>query len=60
MAHRYTLIRGIFRSLMRERRAWPVGSDEYDWRTRACRKYVWTIRGIPPVCWPELEKYHAN
>ena len=40
-----------FRRLMRERRAFPVGSPDHKYRTRAARKLVWTIRGVPVAEW---------
>jgi len=42
-----------FRQMMRERRAFPRGSVEREWRTRAARKYVWMMRRIPVCEWPQ-------
>lgn len=43
--------REIFRALMAERRQWPHGSADWMYRTRAARKLVWLIRGIPENQW---------
>jgi hypothetical protein len=47
------ILRRGFRQMMQERKAWPQGSAEWLWRTRAARKMVWAFRGIPVVRWPE-------
>lgn len=44
----------LFRRLMRERRGHVIGSAEHEWRTRAARKYVWLMRGVPTNQWSEL------
>ena len=40
-----------FRQIMRERRYYKRGTPEHDWRTRAARKFVWIIRGVPTSEW---------
>lgn len=40
-----------FRQLMRERRAFPVGTPDHEYRTRAARKIVWLMRGVPVGEW---------
>lgn len=45
--------RDHFRALMRERRHFPPGSLEHEWRTRAARKLAWMVRGIPTTEWTE-------
>lgn len=47
--------RDHFRQTMRERRQYDPSSEEYQWRTRAARKYVWLIRGVPTMCWGQME-----
>jgi len=42
-----------FRRIMAERRRFPPGSADYDYRTRAARKYVWIMRGVPTTEWPK-------
>lgn len=42
-----------FRALMAERRKWPKGSVDHNYRTRAARKLVWIIRRVPTTEWPE-------
>ena len=42
----------LFHRMMQERRKYPRGSIEWDWRTRAARKYVWMMRKVPTCCWP--------
>lgn len=39
------------RQCLSERRAYPKGSLDWQYLTRAGRKYVWTIRGIPTTEW---------
>lgn len=46
-------MRQHFRQLMHERRDWPRGSAEWEWRTRAARKYLWIHRGVPANQWTE-------
>lgn len=45
--------RDHFHAIMRERRAWPVGSADWDYRTRAARKLYWMIRGVPVIEWED-------
>lgn len=40
-----------FYALMRERRLWPPGSSDWEYRSRAARKLVWIIKGIPADAW---------
>ena len=42
-----------FRLMLRERRAFPMDSLDYEWRTAAARKYLWLMRGIPVKEWTE-------
>ena len=42
-----------FRALMRERRHFPRGHPEHEWRTRAARKFALIVRGVPASKWPE-------
>ncbi|WP_210402370.1 hypothetical protein [Thioclava sp. DLFJ4-1] len=37
--------------MIRERRAYPVGSSDWEWRTSAARKYIWMSFGIPVNKW---------
>lgn len=46
-------LRENFMGLMAERRQYERGTPEHDWRTRAARKFVWIMRGIPTMEWPE-------
>lgn len=41
-----------FLQMMRERRRYPPTSPEWEWRTRAARKFVWLMRGVPTQEWP--------
>lgn len=43
----------FFLQMMRERRHYAPGSAEWTWRTRAARKYVWMLRGVPVREWVE-------
>jgi hypothetical protein len=43
----------VFREIMRDRRIWRRGSAEYEYLTRAARKLVWIMRGIPVMEWKE-------
>lgn len=43
----------LFRLMMAERRHFPRGSLEHEWRTRAARKYVWLMRAVPTTEWSE-------
>jgi hypothetical protein len=45
--------RAAFRAIMVERRQWPPGSADYEYRTRAARKLVWIMRGVPVDQWGE-------
>jgi len=45
--------RDYFKELMAERRMFRRGTAEHNWRTRAARKYVWLMRGIPTKEWVE-------
>ena len=40
-----------FRRLMVERKAFPPGSPDHEYRTRAARKLVWMMRGVPVTEW---------
>ena len=40
-----------FHQMMCERRMYPRGSQEWNWRTRSARKYVWLMRGVPVMEW---------
>ena len=40
-----------FHRLMRERRSFAAGSPDHDYRTRAARKMVWLMRGVPAGEW---------
>lgn len=42
-----------FIALMAERRAWPRGSADHEYRSRAARRLVWIIRKVPAACWPQ-------
>ena len=43
--------KSAFLALMRERKAFPAGSGDHEYRTRAARKLVWIMRGIPVAEW---------
>jgi hypothetical protein len=45
--------RDHFRALMADRRAWPKGSADHEYRSRAARRLVWIIRKVPAACWPQ-------
>lgn len=45
--------RSLFKQMMTERRQYPRGSSDFEWRTRAARKYVWLMRGVPSAEWRE-------
>ncbi len=45
--------RELFRLMLRDRRAFPKGSLDWEWRTAAARKYMWMMRGIPVMEWTE-------
>lgn len=40
-----------FRALMADRRNWPRGSSDHEYRSRAARRLVWIIKGIPVDAW---------
>lgn len=42
-----------FRLMLRERRAFPMDSPEWEWRTAAARKYLYLMRGVPALEWRE-------
>ena len=42
------------RQMLHERRMFPHGSLEWEWRTRAARKYIAIIRGVPANEWGNL------
>ena len=44
-------IKTEFHNLMRERRSFATGSPDHDYRTRAARKLVWLMRGVPAGEW---------
>ena len=46
--------RDYFLQMMRERRQYMRGSAEYEWRTKAARKYVWIMRDIPVSEWKDM------
>ena len=41
------------RKLLAERRAFPPGSPDHDYRTRAARKLVWIMRGVQVTEWQQ-------
>lgn len=43
--------RAAFHQMLTERRAYPPGSPDHSYRTRAARKLVWLMRGIPVSKW---------
>ena len=43
--------RAVFRRMMAERRAHRRDSLEHEWRTNACRKYLWLMLGVPVNEW---------
>lgn len=45
--------RTIFRALMAERRSYLRGTPDHEYRTRAARKIVWIMRGVPATEWRE-------
>lgn len=46
------MARAEFHRMMRERRAFAPGSTDHNYRTRAARKLVWLMRGVPVKDWP--------
>lgn len=47
----YPYFRTHFRQMLRERRAYKVGSPDWEYRTRAAMKYLWMMRGVPNNQW---------
>ena len=45
--------RDHFRAIMADRRAFAPGTLDHDYRTRAARKLVWLMRGVPSSVWKE-------
>ncbi len=43
--------RGMLRLMLAERRVFPPGSLDWQWRTSAAWKYVNLIRGVPVDQW---------
>lgn len=43
----------LFHQMMRERREFPRGSLDWEWRTRAARKLAWIALGVPTTQWTE-------
>lgn len=41
------------RQMLSERRQFSHNSLDYQWRTRAARKYIWSLRGVPPQEWTQ-------
>lgn len=46
---------GILRETLRERRRFPKGSPDFEYRTTACRKMIWWMRDIPTSQWDAME-----
>lgn len=44
-------IRDHFRAALRDRRAFPRDSLDWQYRTRAARKYLLMLRGVAPNEW---------
>lgn len=42
-----------FLRVMAERRDYERGSPDHEYRSRAARKLVWIMRGIPAARWTE-------
>ena len=42
-----------FRAVMAERRTFQRGTPDHAYRSRAARKLIWIIRGIPALEWEE-------
>jgi hypothetical protein len=47
------MTRAPFRAMMAERRAYARGTPDHTYRTRAARKMLWTMRGVPVDRWGE-------
>lgn len=45
--------KAALRRMLTERRRFDKDSMDYEWRTRAARKYVWMLRGVPVLEWPQ-------
>lgn len=43
--------RAVFRRTMADRRAYRRDSYEHQYRTAACRKFVWLMLGVPVNQW---------
>lgn len=43
--------REIAQRLLNERAAFPVGSPDWEYRTRAAWKLIWLMRGVPAAEW---------
>ena len=43
--------RANFRTMLRERRAHPQGSLDWQWRTAAARTYLRILRKVPTTEW---------
>jgi hypothetical protein len=43
--------RHLFRRMLRERRAFPPGSPDWNYRTRAARTYLDILRRVPTTEW---------
>lgn len=44
--------RDHFRAVMADRRQWPRGSMDHEYRTRAAAKLLLIIRDVPTTEWP--------
>ena len=53
--NRSKIHKALFREQMRDRRDWPRGSPDWEYRTRAATKYYWLYIGKPPNQW-NMEK----
>lgn len=49
-------IREYFRETMAKRRTFERGSLDWEYRTRAAKRFVWLMRGVPTCEWEEREK----
>lgn len=43
----------LLKQMLRERKQFPRGSLDHEWRSAAARKYYWITRRIPRTEWPE-------
>lgn len=48
------MARSEFRRMLNERRAYPVGSPDWNYRTRAARMLLNMIRNVPASEWGKL------